>query len=872
MQTARAGNLKVAKATPGSGKRSKDDVDAMGLPNLLNKNEVSTAVNHQLFDVFQALRNLRGEEDQLKDAKKPFTGVGGSGGISEKLHWAGKLAARVVKFRTTQLTTSQEQEIVRTGLSPEEWLTFCSAMSQVDVFEQYSVGTYLTPGEQLRMMIFLTRVAHTPPTAVCSQIRYSKCKASAASACWFGAKEAFGSWYHKTDKKKQQTLNIRNSLSQIGLTTHTKEVVAQCESRGKMPVKKRPKDTEHPNKKKKSNPPTALGDEELEFPNQPEFHETEEEKDEQKKSTKPHKEYLKEDMEDDDDPQENQVGSDSDDSDDSEDESVEIVEKGETNSTDKDGDTPMRDQNQATTVETIPASPDQQAQPQNTKKAQGAKKQSKLPIQVTQEPADVVADRRRHRTRLQLMIAVKGHKTKTANQVFSELILSMFQAFKGEDSKVIIMPWVIADSVKLPAIKDEHSFPDSFANLRKYIDKCRPKNDRDVWVKIRIAHNLEPVHFTSTNDSATVYWFDDNRSKSFLCPLQNSDRSETIGAFLYSGSFIDPGRLTAVLQEELGRVGKKQSAKNEEGPKREIKIACRNKASREIEAKTGDAQVWRPMMARTMTHVEADHYIARTTNCYLNRRFNNVAQKNIPPPGNYKYLRYLPAPTYVTTGGGNLRKNMLKKHEAVIDSLELITTESIKHLDKEVDTEFDGKMTLRTFLMGLTFPLSPKKGAKTKALIHSVDWTSSGQDAGASVMITAYNDRSKQVEQLVQILPEFIEFQFNEQIRKAWMNHQVILQDVDFHMDDEGNWKGSWATEDDKMNADIFNEEMEFDIVFENLELVTKRRQILETEDASLHTFKMDGRSAQSSTNSVNANSASTSAASKASGSGGMTD
>ena len=139
-------------------------------------------------------------------------------------------------------------------------------------------------------------------------------------------------------------------------------------------------------------------------------------------------------------------------------------------------------------------------------------------------------------------------------------------------------------------------------------------------------------------------------------------------------------------------------------------------------------------------------------------------------------------------------------------------------------------------------------------------------------MITAYNDRSKQVEQLVQILPEFIEFQFNEQIRKAWMNHQVILQDVDFHMDDEGNWKGSWATEDDKMNADIFNEEMEFDIVFENLELVTKRRQILETEDASLHTFKMDGRSAQSSTNSVNANSASTSAASKASGGGGMTD
>ena len=202
----------------------------------------------------------------------------------------------------------------------------------------------------------------------------------------------------------------------------------------------------------------------------------------------------------------------------------------------------------------------------------------------------------------------------------------------------------------------------------------------------------------------------------------------------------------------------------------------------------------------------------------------------------------------------------------------MCTIDSIKHLDKEYINPQGQTLTLRMFMMKQTFPLAPKKNTKTKALIHSIDWTSTGMDAGTRVIITSYKDRSGLVEKLSQILPEYVEYVIDESAKKAWFHHQTMPQDVEFHTDMEGNWTGAWFTEDDRMNENILQEEMEFDVIFENMDLVANRR-VLDSEDASLVTFQCpDGRSTQSSKNTMNATEdASIAAASTASGGSGIT-
>ena len=105
--------------------------------------------------------------------------------------------------------------------------------------------------------------------------------------------------------------------------------------------------------------------------------------------------------------------------------------------------------------------------------------------------------------------------------------------------------------------------------------------------------------------------------------------------------------------------------------------------------------------------------------------------------------------------------NMLRKHEGVINSLQIMACDTIKYLDKE-----HNQTTLRHFMMELTFPISPTAGQKTKGLIHSIDFASSGPDAGAKVQVTAYADRAELVSSLLNILPAFIEYQLDEETRQ----------------------------------------------------------------------------------------------------------
>ena len=129
---------------------------------------------------------------------------------------------------------------------------------------------------------------------------------------------------------------------------------------------------------------------------------------------------------------------------------------------------------------------------------------------------------------------------------------------------------------------------------------------------------------------------------------------------------------------------------------------------------------------------------------------------------------------------------MLKKDKLVVEALQLVTTDHIKYLDTPHTTD-GGDKTLRTVMHGLSYPLVPKPNQKKVSLIHSIDWVTTGEDAGATVYITAYEDRVHTVQNLVNILPAFIAWYISKEAAVAWLIHQTEEMEVTFHCDPEGN-------------------------------------------------------------------------------------
>ena len=109
---------------------------------------------------------------------------------------------------------------------------------------------------------------------------------------------------------------------------------------------------------------------------------------------------------------------------------------------------------------------------------------------------------------------------------------------------------------------------------------------------------------------------------------------------------------------------------------------------------------------------------------------------------------------------------MFKKHVSVIQSLEVLTCDTIKHLDGECEGQ-----TLRSCLMSLRCPLVAKEGTPTKGLIHAVDFSSQGPSAGSKVLVAVCKDRKDLVQSLLHILPSFIKREISDQAMDAWCHH-----------------------------------------------------------------------------------------------------
>lgn len=340
-------------------------------------------------------------------------------------------------------------------------------------------------------------------------------------------------------------------------------------------------------------------------------------------------------------------------------------------------------------------------------------------------------------------------------------------------------------------------------------------------------------------------WYDEYGIKAYPAILQASDNPTIVGQLLYSGSYTDVHDTKNALVQEL----QDQEAHKAEKDKTNWMLGLKARKIRNLECTNPTAGY---VMANNMiVTIEADAAQAATIHRYLNARYNKV-KGNVPRPG-FSNMRYIPDTSLLNTARGERdRVNMLKKHQQVLSSLELLSTDLIKYLDAPVpvDTEkettddpSEPQTTLRKELLGLPFPLTYTK-PQTKRLFHSVDVATSGIFAGMSTWLTAYEDRSDKAAAFLRILPAWVETFHGPFALKKWLDHQIEPMEVEFHYDASGAWDGTWTTSDDKVNMDILNEDVGIKIDLEGLELVERdQRRILEVDNASHMTFQIGGSS-----------------------------
>ena len=824
---------------------------------LLNTDEITTEINEKLFNLTPILQENGVSEEELKEAKQGFKSLLDETGAMPMVTKIGKLAARAMRYKTKDLTALQETMITKSGVKAEEWLFFATALANKEDFNRANLDRHLSKADIQAARMFLWKVAHTPPQIMCSKIRFGKTKASKAANCWFGAKTALGSWYHK----KQKSRNLQQSLL---LAEESQSNTPGPSEKPETPPKK---NTPSVNDKDSTadRDPTQVS---------PTPKKTPKTKDTSKKSQK---EAI--DLVDNSSDEESSESSSSESSD--SDSSAEYRRRRRRKKNRKDKKKKKKDKKKSKKTkkkedtsdeEMEDKEDDMEVEEEDNRTESGSKKkketkQSKLKVSSKpMESADVMASRRANQIRVQLMLKIKAHKKKNANTLAHELMESFFQALKDEDENAILMPWLISDSDSNPAITSEANFPPTYLELKKYMDRWRPKKDSNGWVKIRVATDLDQIHLTSLDDSNMTAWYDEYGCKGYLCPIQTADKTETAGAFLYSGHFIDAKRLTNVILEELKTVN---ATKN-------WQIACRTKACKEIEMQEAFKGPF-VMAPNQLVHLEVEKSQVQAVHKYVYRRFNND-HNNPGRPGAYN-IRYNPSKTLVRTGtnGEKNRREMLIKHKAVVKSLILLSSPDVKNLDEPyTDPNDESEQTLRSFVLNLTYPLAPKAKERTSPLFHSVDWASSGIDSGAKVYFTAYLDRAEEAAKLVAILPALVKEMVSEQAQKRWINHQSEDMEVEFHYDSEGNWMGGFTTEDDKIQRGLLEENMPYNIQLENMDVVTgAKRRILHADDASAKTFNInsdnEGHDAQM-PDATEDGGSSVAAASMVPGGGGCTD
>ena len=487
--------------------------------------------------------------------------------------------------------------------------------------------------------------------------------------------------------------------------------------------------------------------------------------------------------------------------------------------TSNDEDTPMIDLSNESD-----SSPAKEVTPNKPPK----EKQTKLAVTTKNKLNSAqIKDKRSNAARVQYRFKIRKIKDSedvTANEVLLELAQSLFKAYKRVDKSIVILPWLKIHMEKAP-ITTTDEYPTKISEFKIFTNKLRPKQDSNCWFVMHLAFNGEVNDIYSGDASSTSDWFDDHECAAYPCTVQNSDNPVSLGDFLYSGDFMDPVR----LQDEIEKVCEKRYRKR-------FNFGCRGRVTKELQNTSNN---WL-LATNRLIHIEVDKKQARGFKAVLYQEFNKKTDP-YDRPGGYN-IRLLPDQTQLIRGtsGNKLRINTLRKHEAVVKSLDLIKSDDVKELDKGYNKN-GNRYTLRSILQETTFPLVPKQGQTPKPLFFSIDCAPNGDDAKQGVTcFTAYANRSTLANQLVQILPTYIKFILgDEQAVKEWFHPFVLgsINEVIFECDDDGEWNGQWQTPDDTLQYDILQEDMGVTLEIDYADFNPGEEQVFTTDDMSEKTF-----------------------------------
>lgn len=140
------------------------------------------------------------------------------------------------------------------------------------------------------------------------------------------------------------------------------------------------------------------------------------------------------------------------------------------------------------------------------------------------------------------------------------------------------------------------------------------------------------------------------------------------------------------------------------------------------------------------------------------------------------------------------RADLKIKHQTLGAALILMRSTEMKALDTVLTCEPFGPTSCRKLILDLTWPLVPtgNDNEKVSKLFHSVDFAASGRTAGCEVFFTAFKDRAEIAEQLVAVLPQFLDFitvSRNQEASALWcVNPAEPLEtsDIEWEQNEKG--------------------------------------------------------------------------------------
>jgi hypothetical protein len=707
---------------------------------LNNSERISTKIVEKTFDI-----TTRIPSEASTNVSVPYKGIVGDG-VDYLQNDLSKITLMLVRIMSAKEKTPDEllKQWAEQGLSSSLWTELLTGVvNEMDIFANVNKNNII------EILVFIGRLAHTPPNALFQVVR-SLTEPTNASRAWSAAHLAIGSWHAKVrrDAYKATQKQLKSAMKK-GKQVQT----TLCADENSQMTIQNPTPLVSPDPKTK----VTFG------PN-----------DNLQNTKRPAESHASPDKA-----------------------------KKQNNTSDDSVTTPKQKEKTSSTAKT---------------------KTNKLAKDYLTETMV--------ETRISYKFLIQPDGEDTSDSVALSMISMLLHRYQEDDPGAAILPWkVTAQDTECPITNPDMVTLMEVSKFRNvYTDRFRPKLKQNCWFRLAIAHTKPSQHLLSGNLSNMASWFDNHDSGAWTCTVQGSDDTVPVGELIYTGPFIDSVRVSAQIRKACDGFKKGTN----------IKFGCRVGKNSDIPLAEDRPRNW-ILAENQLVLIEADRKDAKRLKSILYQVFNK-AKDFRKRPGQYN-ARFLPDKTQILAGTTTLktRLNTLKKHAAVVQSLTLFKSTDIKQLDQTMTLQ-GMDYTLRSILHEFTFPLYPTEYDEPKALFHTVDYPSSGQEAGKGVVyFTAYHDQSDIGERLVAILPAFIHEFYDKAAAKAWFHAGALqsLGEVTFGYDMEGNWDGTWHTAEDDLVQDILDEDMGITFSLDNIhDIETAMNEVtLTTDEASFTSF-----------------------------------